>query len=162
MEWVRKKKGPLLEGVFSTRTYSSLGHVILPQSHWEANRGESEHLACLSPATPAPLRECFKHSAPFKHSAARRRARKDNFMAKLVADGVEFDKQRGQARAATKNYKELYRKVRPSARSLRQTARAQHPPHTPSTACAQAKKKRLQRLDDAASPPMPPRPRCRP
>ena len=97
-----------------------------------------------------------------KHSAARRRARKDNFMAKLVADGVEFDKQRGQARAATKNYKELYRKVRPSARSLRQTARAQHPPHTPSTACAQAKKKRLQRLDDAASPPMSPRPRCRP
>ena len=135
--------------------------MVLPQSHWEANRGESEHLASVR-RPQAPLRECFKHSAPFKHSAARRRARKDNFMAKLVADGVEFDKQRGQARAATKNYKELYRKVRPSARSLRQTARAQHPPHTPSTACAQAKKKRLQRLDDAASPPMPPRPRCRP
>ena len=86
-----------------------------------------------------------------EHMSPRRSPRLKEKRDKLVADGVEFDKQRGQARAATKNYKELYRKVRPSARSLRQTARAQHPPHTPSTACAQAKKKRLQRLDDAAS-----------
>ena len=48
------------------------------------------------------------------NSAARRRERKKKLMAKLVAEGVEFDKFRGKGDAATstKVYAKLYIKAR--------------------------------------------------
>ena len=41
--------------------HCTLLRFILTQSHWEANPGESEHLAWVGEGSPgAPLRECFK------------------------------------------------------------------------------------------------------
>ena len=50
--------GPLMKFGIVGEIMSSF---ILTQSHWEANRGESEHHAWVGGWTPgAPLRECFK------------------------------------------------------------------------------------------------------
>ena len=46
-----------------------------------------------------------------KNSAAKRRERKKKMMAKVVAEGAEFDQLRGNS-AATKEYKYHYNKVR--------------------------------------------------